>query len=144
MFPKNKAGYAMERVLERRSTEATEDYLEMIDSLVLEKGFASTSDVAERMGVSKPTVTSIVKKLHREGYLVHEPYRGMALTESGRNLARSMKDRHEILRRLLVLIGVPRDIATSDAEKIEHGLHPETVRKIRKLVSYLEDNKTEF
>ena len=134
----------MEKVLERKSTEATEDYLEMIDSLVIEKGFASMSDVAERMGVSKPTVTSIVKKLHREGYLVHEPYRGMALTESGRNLARSMKDRHEILRRLLVLIGVPKDIATSDAERIEHGMHPETVRKIRKLVAYLEESKSQF
>jgi DtxR family manganese transport transcriptional regulator len=132
----------MERVLERRPSEATEDYLEMIDSLVLEKGFASTSEIAERMGVSKPTVTSIVKKLHREGYLVHEPYRGMALTEAGRNLARNMKDRHEILRRLLVLIGVPKEIAVRDAEKIEHGLHPETVRKIRKLVSYLEENKS--
>jgi Mn-dependent DtxR family transcriptional regulator len=140
----SKASNVMEKVLERKSTEATEDYLEMIDSLVLEKGFASMSDVAERMGVSKPTVTSIVKKLHREGYLVHEPYRGMALTESGRNLARSMKDRHEILRRLLVLIGVPKDIATSDAEKIEHGLHPETVRRIRKLVTYLEESKSEF
>ena len=134
----------MEKVLERKSTEATEDYLEMIDSLVLEKGFASTSDVAERMGVSKPTVTSIVKKLHREGYLLHEPYRGMALTESGRSLARSMKDRHEILRRLLILIGVPKEIATSDAERIEHGMHPETVRRIRKLVSYLEESKSEF
>jgi DtxR family manganese transport transcriptional regulator len=134
----------LERVQERRSTEATEDYLEMIDSLVMEKGFASTSEIAERMGVSKPTVTSIVKKLHRDGYLVHEPYRGMALTEAGRNLARSMKDRHEILRKLLILIGVPKDVATSDAEKIEHGLHPETVRKIRKLVSYLEESRREF
>jgi Mn-dependent DtxR family transcriptional regulator len=134
----------MEKVLERKSTEATEDYLEMIDSLVLEKGFASASDIAERMGVSKPTVTSIVKKLHREGYLLHEPYRGMALTESGRNLARSMKDRHETLRKFLVLIGLPKDIATSDAERIEHGLHPETVRKIRKLVTYLEENKSQF
>lgn len=134
----------MEKVLERKSTEATEDYLEMIDSLVVEKGFASTSEIAERMGVSKPTVTSIVKKLHRDGYLVYEPYRGMALTESGRSLARSMKDRHETLRKFLILIGLPKDIATSDAERIEHGLHPETVRKIRKLVTYLEETKHQF
>jgi Mn-dependent DtxR family transcriptional regulator len=134
----------MERVLERKSSEATEDYLEMIDLLVREKGFASTSDIAERMDVSKPSVTSIVKKLHREGYLVHTPYRGIALTDAGRDLARSMKDRHEILRRLLVLIGLPKDIATDDSEKIEHGLHPETVRKVRKLVSFLEDNKIEI
>jgi Mn-dependent DtxR family transcriptional regulator len=116
----------------------------LIASLVLEKGFASTSDVAERMGVSKSSVTSIVKKLHRQGYLVHTPYRGMALTESGRNLARTMKDRHQILRRLLVLINVPKDIAISDAEKIEHGLHPETVRRLRRLVAYLEENNVEF
>jgi Mn-dependent DtxR family transcriptional regulator len=131
-------------VVERKSTEATEDYLELIDSLVLEKGFASTSDVAERMGVSKSSVTSIVKKLHKQGYLVHTPYRGMSLTESGRNLARTMKDRHETLRKLLTLLNVPKDIATKDAEKIEHGLHPETVRKIRKLVAYLEENKIEI
>jgi len=96
------------------------------------------------MGVSKPSVTSIVKKLHKQGYLLHEPYRGIALTDSGRNLARSMKQRHETLRRLLVLIGVPEDIATRDAEKIEHGLQPETVRKIRKLVAYLEEKKIEI
>lgn len=130
--------------MQRKSSEATEDYLEMIDSLVLEKGYASATEIAERMGVSKPTVTSIVKKLHREGYLVHEPYRGMALTESGRNLARNMKVRHEMLRNLLILLGVPKDVATNDAEKIEHGLHPETVRKLRKLVEYLEENKIEI
>jgi Mn-dependent DtxR family transcriptional regulator len=134
----------LEKILERKSSEATEDYLEMIDLLVREKGYASTSDIAESMGVSKPSVTSIVKKLHRDGYLVHTPYRGIALTDAGRNLARSMKDRHEILRRLLVLIGVPNETATYDAEKIEHGLHPETVRKLRKLVSFLEDNKIEI
>lgn len=132
----------MESVVERKkSSEATEDYLELIDLLVREKGFASTSDVAERMGVSKSSVTGMVKKLHREGYLIHTPYRGMALTESGKNLARNMKDRHETLRRLLVLLGVPETTAKSDAEKIEHGLHPETVRKLKRLVSYLEENK---
>ena len=113
----------------------------MIDLLVLQKGYASTSDIAEQMGVSKPSVTSMVKKLHKEGYLVHTPYRGIALTEAGRNLARSMKDRHETLRRFLVLIGVPKEVATSDAEKIEHGLHPETVRRLKKLADYLEENK---
>ncbi len=134
----------MEAVIERKSSEATEDYLELIDLLVREKGFASTSDIAERMGVSKSSVTSEVKKLHKQGYLVHTPYRGMALTDSGRDLARSMKDRHQVLQRLLLLIGVPKEAAAIDAEKIEHGLHPETVRKLRKLVSFLEERKIEI
>ena len=134
----------MEVVIERKSSEATEDYLELIDLLVREKGFASPSDIAERMGVSKPSVTSEVKKLHRQGYLVHTPYRGMALTEAGRNLARSMKDRHEVLRSFLLRIGLSRDIAAIDAERIEHGLHPETVSRLRKLVAFLEESKIEL
>ena len=116
----------------------------MIDFLVNEKGFASTSEIAERMGVSSSSVTSIVKKLHNQGYLIHTPYRGIALTDSGRNLARIMKDRHEILRKILLRIGVPKEMADGDAEKIEHGLHPETVRKLRKLLTYLDENKIDF
>ena len=116
----------------------------MIDLLVREKGFASTTDVAERMQVSKSSVTSKVKKLHKQGYLIHTPYRGMTLTESGRNLARTMKERHETLRRLLVILGLPNEVAKNDAERIEHGLHPETVRKLRKLLAFLEQNKTEL
>ena len=67
----------------------------------------------------------------------------MALTDSGRNLVRSMKELHEILRRLLVLIGVLKEIAANDAEKIEHGLHRETIRKITKL-SCIARRKTEL
>ena len=116
----------------------------MIDLLVREKGFASTTDVAERMQVSKSSVTSKVKKLHKQGYLIHTPYRGMTLTELGRNVARTMKERHETLRRLLVILGLPNEVAKNDAERIEHGLHPETVRKLRKLLAFLEQNKTEL
>ena len=134
----------LETIQVRRSSEATEDYLEVIGSIFAEKGFVSTSDIAERMGVAKSSVTSIVKKLHREGYLIHEPYRGIALTDSGRNLARNMRERHEMLRGLLVLLGVPKDIAIYDAEKIEHGLHPETIRKLRQLASFLEKRVIKF
>jgi Mn-dependent DtxR family transcriptional regulator len=46
-----------------------------------------------------------------------------------------------MLRELLVLLGVPNSIAKKDAEKIEHGLHTETIRKLSKLVIYLEENE---
>jgi Mn-dependent DtxR family transcriptional regulator len=121
----------------RKAEEATEDYLEMINLLVAEHGFASMSEVAERMGVSKPTVTSMLQKLDKQGYIKYERYRGMALTESGKNVARRMKDRHQTLVRLLVLIGVPERIAVEDAEKIEHGLHEQTVRKLQELIEQL-------
>ena len=90
--------------------------------------------------MSKPSATSIVKKLDKEGYLVHEKYRGLALTDSGRNLASRMKHYHETLTRLLLAIGIPEKIAREDAEKIEHGLHSRSLSKLLELVEFLEAN----
>ncbi|MHB8568547.1 MAG: metal-dependent transcriptional regulator [Nitrososphaerales archaeon] len=127
-------------VTPRTPAEAREDYLEMINELIRVKGFASISEIAERMKVTKPSATSIVKKLHKEGYVVHERYRGLALTESGRNLASKMKRYHETLTRLLVVLGIPKKIAREDAEKIEHGLHNRSLLRLQGLVDYLEAN----
>ena len=127
-------------VTPRTPTEAREDYIEMISDLIQTKGFASVSDIAERMNVAKSSATSIIKKLDKEGYVIHERYRGLALTESGKNLASKMKRYHETLTRLLLVIGVPESIARKDAERIEHGLHNRSLLKLQGLVDYLEAN----
>src|SRR5437762_12560083 len=106
----------------RKAEEATEDYLEMINLLVAEKGFASTSDIAERMGVSQPTVTNILKKLDKQGYITYERYRGMALTEAGKNAGRQMRDRHQTLVSLVMLSGVAEGVVEEDAEQSDDGL----------------------
>ena len=128
------------QVPRRKSSEATEDYLETINSLIDEKGFAASVDIAERMKVSKPTVTSIVKKLHNQGFLVHERYRGLTLTPKGKLLAREMHRKHELITDFLMLFGVDENSARQDAERIEHGLHPETVEKIRDFTDYVLKN----
>jgi Mn-dependent DtxR family transcriptional regulator len=127
-------------VTPRAPAEATEDYIEMISDLINAKGFASVSDIAERMNVSKSSATSIIKKLDKEGYVVHERYRGLALTDSGKNLASKMRHYHQTLTRLLLAIGIPEKIAKEDAEKIEHGLHSRSLTKLQELVEYLEAN----
>ncbi len=127
-------------VTPRGAAEAREDYLETISDLIQSKGFASVSDIAEKMNVSKSSATSIIKKLDKEGYVIHERYRGLALTESGRNLAAKMKHYHETLKRLLVTLGIPEKIAQEDAERIEHGLHNRSLLRLRELVDYLEAN----
>lgn len=124
----------------RKSVEATEDYLETINSLISEKGFAASVDIAERMKVSKPTVSSIVKKLHNQGFLVHERYRGLTLTQKGKRLAQEMHRKHELITDFLMLFGVDEKSAMQDAERIEHGLHPETVEKIRAFTEYVLSN----
>src|SRR5438128_10102742 len=123
----------------RKAEEATEDYLEMINLLVAEKGFASTSDIAERMGVSQPTVTNILKKLDKQGYITYESYRGMALTEAGKNVARMMKDRHQTLVSLLILIGVAERNAVEDAENNDNGLHDPELRQLQELIDHLKN-----
>ena len=124
----------------RKAEEATEDYLETINSLIAEKGYAASVDIAERMKVSKPTVTSIVKKLDKEGYLVHEKYRGMKLTLRGKRLAEEMRRKHELITSFLVLFGVEEEVARSDAEMIEHGIHPETLEKLGAFTQYVLSN----
>ena len=126
--------------LPRKSLEATEDYLETINSLLDEKGFAASVDIAERMNVSKPTVTSIVKKLHNQGFLVHERYRGLTLTKNGKHLAQEMHRKHELITDFLMLFGLDEKTARQDAERVEHGLHPETVEKIRRFTEYVLSN----
>jgi len=131
---------AQKVVTPRTPAEAREDYLETISDLIQTKGFASVSDIAEKMNVAKSSATSIIKKLDKEGYVVHERYRGLALTESGKNLASKMKRYHETLTRLLLALGIPEKIAREDAEKIEHGLHNRSLVRLRELVDYLEAN----
>jgi Mn-dependent DtxR family transcriptional regulator len=123
--------------LQRKAREATEDYLETINSLIKEKGFAASVDIAERMNVSKPTVTSIVKKLDKEGYLVHEKYRGLTLTEKGKKLAEEMKQRHELIAKFLSLFGIDEEMARQEAERIEHGLHAETLEKLEAFTKFV-------
>jgi len=66
----------------RKAEEAMEDYLEVINLLVAQKGFPSASDVAERMSVSKPTATNILKNLDKRGYIMYERYRVRGRGES--------------------------------------------------------------
>lgn len=124
----------------KTETPRLEDYLEAIYHLFEEKGFASTVDISDRLQVRPPTVTSMVQKLAKKGYLLHEPYRGMRLTESGERLAKSVVSRHHVIAEFLSMIGVEEGIAYQDTEGIEHHIQPVTVRKIERLVEFLRKN----
>jgi len=122
------------------ATPRLEDYLEAIYSLFEEKGYASTVDISDRLQVKPPTVTSMVQKLAKKGYLIHEPYRGMKLTEGGEKLAKSVISRHQVISEFLAMIGVGRRVAYQDTEGIEHHIQPVTFRKIERLVEFLKKN----
>jgi Mn-dependent DtxR family transcriptional regulator len=79
----------------------------------------------------------MVKKLAKRGYLVHEPYRGIRLTEKGATLARSVISRHQVISEFLSMIGVEEKVAFQDTEGIEHHIQPATFRRIERLVDFL-------
>lgn len=128
----------------KRDISRLEDYLEAIYNLDQRKGYITTADISELLGVKPPTVSSMVAKLAKKGYLVHERYRGMKLTERGLKVARSVIRRHETIYELLSMLGIDGKVAYEDAEGIEHHLHPTTIYKFERLVRFLRKNRKIF
>src|SRR5207247_10211739 len=110
----------------KKETSRLEDYLEAIYRLSHDKGYASTVDLSDMLNVKPPTVSGMVGNLANRGYLVHEPYRGMKLTEKGEKVARSVISRHGIISEFLPMIGVEETTENQDDEGIEHHIQPTT------------------
>ena len=117
-----------------------EDYLEQISQLIEEKGYARVIDIAERLSISQASVTNMVKRLDTEGLVNYEKYRGMTLTERGKEVADYIIRRHELLTRFLQLFGVDDETIYDDVEGMEHHISSPTMRVFEALVSELESS----
>ena len=106
-----------------RVTPAMEDYLKAAYRLEDEPGPVTTQRLAEALGVSSPSVTQMVKRLHELGLVRHERYRGFELTENGAQVALEMVRHHRLLELYLVeLLGFPWDEAHAEADRLEHHI----------------------
>jgi DtxR family manganese transport transcriptional regulator len=121
-----------QRTRQDHSLETAEDYVELIARLIEERGAARGVDLAERLGVSPVTVGKTIKRLVREGFVKAEPYRNVFLTDKGRRLAESSRERHAIVLDFLVALGVPEKSAEADAEGIEHHVSKHTLEAMRR------------
>ena len=110
--------------------ESAEDYLEQILMLLERKGHARSVDIAEGLGVSKPSVSVAMKKLKENGYIKMSTDNLISLTDKGYAIARKTYDRHQALTKYLMQLGVPEAIAKEDACKIEHDLSEESFAAI--------------
>jgi len=117
-----------------------EDYLEVISELVELKGYATTLDISRYMDVSAPSVTKMLQRLDEIGYLEYEKYHGINLTTKGNSIAGTIRQKHDILLEFFELLGITHNVATQDAEGIEHHLNPKTIKQLRKFVTYLKSN----
>ena len=120
-------------------TPSMEDHIEQIYLLIDNKGYARVSDIAEALSVLPSSVTKMVQKLDKDGYLVYEKYRGLTLTPKGQKLGKRLVQRHELLEQLLRLIGVDEERIYEDVEGIEHHLSWNSIDRIADLVQLLEE-----
>lgn len=116
-----------QRTREDHSRELNEDYVELIDDLLQDRGEARVTDIAASLGVSVVTVSKRIKKLTEDGLVISAPYRSVSLTETGHSLAREARERHRLVYEFLVSLGISDETAEVDAEGIEHHCSQETL-----------------
>ena len=109
---------------------ASEDYLEAMLIMKEKHGYVRSIDVAEFLGVTKPSVSYATKRLRESGHITMDKDGLITLTDTGMAVASSMLDRHKTLTAFLISIGVDKETAEADACKIEHDISQQTFEAI--------------
>jgi DtxR family Mn-dependent transcriptional regulator len=123
---------------EKEVTHSMAHYLQAVASLKDEKGHAKVVDIAERLGVSKSGVTSMMRSLAQRGYVTHERYGAVELSEAGRRLAERTESNRRVLSVFLTeILAVPEEVANEDACMIEHLVSPEVMLELLRLTSFM-------
>lgn len=112
--------------------ESAEDYLEAILKLSEKRGYARSVDVANELGVTKPSVSVAMKKLNENGYITFDENGFLLMTASGKEVAEKTYRKHKLLTNILVAVGVESVIAEKEACKIEHDISDTTFELLQK------------
>lgn len=121
--------------------ESGEMYLETIWILSKNKPKVRSVDISEQMGFSKPSVSRAIGLLKKGEYIKVGQDGAITLTETGKNVAESIYERHTILTSLLMKLGVDEQTASEDACKMEHDISDKTLSAIKKFVINTPQNK---
>ncbi|MCL2852552.1 MAG: metal-dependent transcriptional regulator [Defluviitaleaceae bacterium] len=114
-----------------RSQESAETYMETILVLSKSKGTVRSIDIANELDYSKPSVSVAMKKLRLDGYIEIDSNGFITLTESGREVAESMYDRHTLISDWLIFLGVDKQTAVNDACRMEHVISDQSFTAIK-------------
>ncbi len=112
--------------------KSAEDYLEAMLMMQEKHGYIRSIDIAAELGVTKPSVSYATKRLREAGYINMAEDGHITLNPSGMEIAERIYERHKVLTRLLIELGVNEDTAREDACKIEHDLSVESFDAIKK------------
>ena len=114
------------------SNESSENYLETILMLGEKLPVVRSVDIANELGFKKSSVSIAMKNLREKGHITVSDAGFITFTESGRHIAEMIYERHKLLLECLVKLGVPEEIASEDACRVEHVISPETFEAIKK------------
>lgn len=111
--------------------ESAEMYLETIYKLSRSQAVVRSIDIAEAMGYSKPSISRAVSLLKQGGYLLMDKDGTLNLTETGLELAKKIYERHMVISRALMALGIDEATAIEDACRIEHVISDESFCAIK-------------
>lgn len=114
--------------------ESAENYLEAILMIKNKKGYVRSIDVVNHLGVTKPSVSVAMKRFREEGYVTMDKDGAITLTEKGREIAERMYERHQLIAKTLMIIGVDEETAYEDSCKIEHCISDVTFEKLKEFL----------
>lgn len=112
--------------------ESQEDYLEKILQISQKKDNVHAIDIAREMNFSKPSVSIAMNKLKEQGFIEINKKDEISLTPSGRLIAEKTLEKHVILTKMLMYLGVDEKTALEDACRMEHDISDETWAAIKK------------
>lgn len=143
MFKKNEfhtfRGYALQNRDNQNLSPSMEDYLEMIFRISTDGDNVRIGNLSSRLNVRPSSVTKMVQRLSKEGYLVYQKYGIIQLTPLGLDIGQELLNRHQTLELFLHLLGV-RENLLNDTEKIEHSLSSETLGAIYLFVEFMQQH----
>lgn len=123
---------------EKPLTSVMEDYLEAIFDLDKEKRVVRVKDIAKRLDVKMPTVTSMLKTLNDRNMVNYEKYEYVELTDDGAAVGREMRRRHEALLDFLIeILSVDPKTADEEACKMEHALSEDSLNRLIDFMDFI-------
>ncbi len=111
--------------------ESAENYLETILMLKNTKGYVRSIDIANHLNFTKPSVSVAMKAFREEGYILVDSEGNISLTEKGTAIAEQVYERHQVIAKALIALGVDEETAYEDSCKIEHDISDISFEKIK-------------
>ena len=127
----------MSKTATGKLTASLEDYLEAILFIIGQDRVARVRDIARRVGVGMPSVTTALKALSKRKLVNYDPYQVVTLTDRGRKLARQISRRHSVLRRFLTdFLGLDGETAEANACRMEHAVDDELLERLTRFAEF--------